>query len=144
MNVKFILIILGTYIFSLFVNFFPALKHPDAEMTLLHFFSSAIFLGALIISYRKLYAILKKYLIIGMFAGIYIFISDIIITKMNENLILDLVTSLMYPLYFIFVTPLFGGNLLLNLSYSLYSIVVSIIYLGIYVILKRRNHLDKS
>lgn len=144
MKVKFILIILGVYIFSLIINLFPAIKHPDVKLNLLHFLSSAVFLGALTICYRKLYLILRIYVILGMFAGIYIFISDNIINSMNENLILDLVTSLMYPLYIIFITPLFGGNLLLDISYSLYSIVVSIIFLFIYVILKGRNHLDRS
>lgn len=72
--------------------------------------------------------ILKIFSIFGMISGVIVFVITTFEHVMIGNGILDVIATIQYPFYLIFITPLFGGNILFDLSYGSYSLLMSLFY----------------
>ncbi|MEZ7173075.1 hypothetical protein [Sporosarcina sp. OR05] len=50
-----------------------------------------------------------------------------------NNAVLDIILSVQYPLYVLFITPLFGLNVVMNAGYGVFSAIISVVYLLAFV-----------
>ncbi|WP_047984330.1 hypothetical protein [Ornithinibacillus californiensis] len=64
----------------------------------------------------------------GVISGILVFIITKLEYAMYDNSFVDVIAPLQYPLYVAFTTPLFGGNILFNLSYEWYALLMALFY----------------
>ena len=124
-----IIIIIVIFISALLLNFMPAIKFPDHRISIFNLAISVLFLiGILYYSSVKdgtaLYGI-------GFVATLVIFVVNLTENHLFDYVVLDVLANIQYPLYVIFVIPLFGLNKLLNLSYGNFSLIVSLLYLTI-------------
>jgi hypothetical protein len=82
----------------------------------------------LLISAKKGSKKLMLFSLAGALSGILVFIITKLQYAMYDNSFVDLIAPLQYPLYVAFTTPTFGGNILLNLSYEWYSLLMALFY----------------
>ncbi|WP_337017976.1 hypothetical protein [Oceanobacillus massiliensis] len=71
---------------------------------------------------------MKVYALVGVISGVFVFVITTFEHAMFDNVILDSIASLQYPFYLIFTTPVFGVNILFDLSYGSYSLLMSLFY----------------
>lgn len=141
MKFKWLVILIATYLISFATNLFPSLKHPDSTTALLHFLAAMLFLiGLVLFIYKAPHSIkfdqgFKLLLIVGILAGLIVFVCGLLEGSLSNSFILDVSTAIQYPFYFLFITPLFGLNYLLDLSYEIFSIIMSVVYLILFTLL---------
>jgi len=125
MKNKCFLVLIGSYLLAFSINLMPAMKYPDLHIDLLDLGVSLVYMFFLFIYARKGMKGFRIFLLLGIVSGVVIFLSDGI---MAGNGIWDVLANIHYPFYFIFTTPLFGGNYLFNISHEAYSLVLSLLY----------------
>ncbi|UJL46811.1 hypothetical protein KFZ58_02325 [Virgibacillus sp. NKC19-16] len=128
MNYKFLILLIGSYLLAFSVNLMPALKHPDLNINIFNLLVTLLFMFLLLMYSKKGSKILKLFSIVGVISGILVFVIATFESTMIGNGILDLIVSIQYPFYFIFTIPVFGGNMLFDLSYGGYSLLMSLFY----------------
>lgn len=117
------------YILALVCNFIPSIKFPDSEIGVINIIVTIIFLGALVVLSLKGKNWAKTFLLVGTIGGIVVSIIHALEMGLFDNAIYGIVSGLQYPFYILFITPLFGGNALLEINYGLYSFIIAGIYL---------------
>lgn len=132
-----IIIVVFAYLVAFSINLMPALKYPDLNVNLFNLVVSIIFVTAILLYARKGEQKLAIFSMVGLISGVIVFLITTFESFIFEYAILDLIASIQYPLYLIFTTPLFGGNLLINVNYEVYSLLTSLFYLIVYVIVKK-------
>ncbi|WP_240456701.1 hypothetical protein [Virgibacillus halodenitrificans] len=88
---------------------------------------------------------MKVFAVLGVISGILVFFITTFEHAMFDNIILDSIASLQYPFYLIFITPVFGGNLLFAQSYGSYSLLISLFYgiiLGLTIYFKKKDEIS--
>ena len=128
MNYKFLILLIGTYLLAFSINFMPALKHPDLDMGIFNILVTIFIMSILLIYSKKGSKFLKIFSLFGIISGVIVFAITTFEHAMIGNGILDVIASIQYPFYLIFITPLFGGNTLFDLSYGSYSLLMSLFY----------------
>lgn len=115
-----------TVLISFSVNLLPSLKYPDSELNLVHFFFSGVVLFAIFLLMRKQ---LKMVLFLSGMAGIIIFCINfrMLSEARLHSTILDVLLSVEYPLYVVFITPLFGFNYIFSSRYEQFALGIAII-----------------
>ena len=131
------IIVVFAYLVAFSINLMPALKYPDLNVNLFNLVVSIIFVTAILLYARKGEQKLAIFSMVGLISGVIVFLITTFESFIFEYAILDLIASIQYPLYLIFTTPLFGGNLLINVNYEVYSLLTSLFYLIVYVIVKK-------
>lgn len=114
---------------SLIINFMPAIKYPDLSINPANFLISFLFLLVFVfysLIGGKLY---RNLMIIGFIGSVFIFVVHHYRNFIYEIWILDVLSSIQYPLYVLYVAPLFGMNLLLDYNPEVYSFCVSFVFL---------------
>lgn len=126
MKNKVVYILILTYLLATIINLIPSLKYPDSNLSVINILVSVFFLLALLVfSINKThYKVFNLFLIFGIIGGCLIYV----INKFD----IAIIENLQYPLYIIFITPLFGGNAIFDYEYGVYSLLVTITYLIIY------------
>ncbi|MGM9945952.1 MAG: hypothetical protein ACI33M_13460 [Lysinibacillus sp.] len=122
-------IIVAIYFVVLAINLMSAIKFPDSTITIYHLLSSIVFLAMLIYVSIKNMMPIKYFLLLATVGSIYVFTmirleADLI----GDFLILDGLVNLQYPLYILFITPLFGLNYFSQMSIDLVAILIAIVY----------------
>lgn len=122
-------IVVAIYFVVLATNLMSAIKFPDSTITIYHLLSSIIFLVMLLYVSIKNIMQITYFLLLGTVASIYVFA----IIRLEHDLtgtflILDSLFNLHYPLYILFVIPLFGFNYFSQMSIDLFAILVAIVY----------------
>lgn len=129
------------YITTIVVNLFDSIKYPDyLEAGLINLIVSLVFLISIIV--YVLYQVKNNdkdkridiFLITATLSGILIYIIVSFYDFMFNNMIVDVISNIQFPLYILFITPLFGLNYILNINYDLLSLVISGIYFIIYLV----------
>ncbi len=117
------------YSLSLIINFMPAIKYPDLSISLSNFLISFLFL--LVFVFYALFGgkLYRSFMIIGFIGCVFIFVVHHYQNFIYEVWILDVFSSIQYPLYVLYVAPLFGMNLLLGYNPEVYSLCVSLVFL---------------
>jgi vacuolar-type H+-ATPase subunit I/STV1 len=142
MNYKFLILLISTYLLAFSINFMPALKHPDLDMGIFNILVTILFMSLLLMYSKKGSKNLKIFSIIGVISGVLVFVITTFEHALFGNVILDAVASFQYPFYLIFTTPLFGGNMIFDISYGTYSLLMSLFYgivFGLTVYFKTNN-----
>lgn len=127
---KYILLILliGSYLLAFSINLMPSIKHPDSSIDTFNALVTILFMVLLLMYFKKGSKILNIFSIFGVISGVIVFVITTFEHAMIGNGILDVIASIQYPFYLIFITPLFGGNILFDLSYGSYSLLMSLFY----------------
>lgn len=121
-----------SFILAFSVNLIPALKHPDSNMSFINLLTSGLFIIGMLVFIRKMSShnkYLKVYLILGFLSGIIVYSIKTFDHIMMNYAALDIITSIQYPLYLVFTTPLFGINSLLDINYETFSLLTSLVYI---------------
>ncbi len=122
------------YLLAFGINFFASIKYPDSTITVINLVISIVFMMTIILGLKSVITSKKnKYVKIIMISGtvssIFVFIASEFQYITYKYTILDVITNIHYPLYLIFVTPLFGINYIFNVSYGVLSAIISVLYL---------------
>ncbi|MFB4166854.1 hypothetical protein [Virgibacillus sp. JSM 102003] len=137
MKYIFLLLVIGSYLLAFSINLIPSIKHPDSDIDILNSLVTVLFMVLLLTYTKKGSRILKTFSMIGVISGVIVFVITTFEHDMIGNGILDVIASIQYPFYLIFITPLFGGNILFDLSYGSYSLLMSLFYGAVFVLLKK-------
>ncbi|WP_404452207.1 hypothetical protein LG329_17920 [Virgibacillus necropolis] len=143
MNYKLLILLIGSYLLAFSINLMPAIKHPDLNVDIFNTIVTIIFMFLLLMYAKKRSRILKLFSIFGVISGVIVFVITTFEHAMFGNVILDAIASIQYPLYLIFITPLFGGNILFDLSYGSYSLLMSLFYGIVFVLTVNFNKKDQ-
>lgn len=122
-------IIVAVYLVVLAINLIVAIKFPDSTIMMHHLLASLVFLAILVYLSIKISIQMKYFLLLGIVCSMYTFAmirfeGDLI----GDFLILDGLVNLQYPLYILFVTPLFGLNYFSEMSIDLVAALIAVIY----------------
>ncbi|WP_164667284.1 hypothetical protein [Virgibacillus doumboii] len=142
MNYKLLLVLILSYSLAFSVNFMPSIKHPDSNMNMLNLLVSLLFVLILFLYARKGNKIFRIFTIAGVTSGIIVFVITRFEHLMYNNVLLDMIASIQYPLYLIFITPLFGGNIAFGMSYGAYGLLMSLVYGLVFIVstgFKKKN-----
>jgi len=134
MDYKLLVLLICSYILAFSINMMPALKHPDLNLNVFNLFVSIILLIVLLIYTRKGNNKLKVFSIIGVISGVLIFTIKTFENSMFDHTFWDTIASIQYPFYLIFTTPLFGLNILFDLNYATYSLLLSLFYFLVFIL----------
>lgn len=128
-NKVFLLVIVGVYLLALIINFTVAIKYPDLSISTPSFLISLILLLLLLFYSFFGERIYRFMIIIGVVGSVFISVVQYYQDVIYDIWILDVLSALQYPLYVMYVAPLFGINLLLDYTPAMYTLSVSIVFL---------------
>lgn len=124
----FIVCLAVVYLLALSMNFMAALKYPDLDGEVGHLLISLVFLSLLLLySFfgGKLYS---RIMIVGVLGGIVCFAAQHYQGYLSTIGVFDAISAIHYPLYILYVAPLFGINLLFDTIPALYSLMISLLF----------------
>ncbi|MCJ0930512.1 hypothetical protein MST22_05030 [Virgibacillus halodenitrificans] len=133
MKYRFLVLLIASYILAFSVNLMPSIMYPDLKVDGFNLLVTLLFMFLLLLYSRRGSKKLKVFAVLGVISGILVFFITTVEHAMFDNIILDSIASLQYPFYLIFITPVFGGNILFDLSYGSYSLLMSLFYGIIFV-----------
>ncbi len=90
-----------------------------------------VFMVLLVMYSKKSSRFFRTFLIFGGISGIIVVSITAFEHVMIGHGILDVIASVQHPFYLIFIVPLFGGNVLFDLGYGSYSLLMSLFYGGV-------------
>ncbi|MCH4888922.1 hypothetical protein EZV73_15105 [Acidaminobacter sp. JC074] len=139
---KYTILMMIIYILSFSINLIPSIKHPDLNLTLMNLLVSLLFMIATVLWVKaaadsKWLKFLKSIMAIGTLSGLFIFIMSLVQHITIEYLILDAISGIQFPLYVLFVAPLFGLNFILNIDFGMFSLIMSLYYMALLLYLHR-------
>lgn len=124
-----------SYLIAFTINLIPSIKHPDSMMTIINLLASTLVVIALVVFMKKTSfqnVVVKNTLFIGFISGLIVYTVNFL-TSLTEIAMIDTLAAIQYPFYLIFVTPFFGMNYLVGLSYDAFSLLLSAVYLFAFV-----------
>ena len=127
------------YLLALSMNFMTALKYPDLNSEVEHLLVSLAFLSLLLLYSLfggKLY---RKLMISGVISGVVCFAAQHYQGYLYDIWIIDAISSIQYPLYVMYVAPLFGLNLFFDYTPAMYSLLVSLLFLICFIVSRIRR-----
>lgn len=142
MKFKWLLVVLIIYVLALMTNLMPSLKYPDTTTNVFHLMNSLVLLiMVVLLAFKpsikgKSLSIFKAILFVGSLSGVIVFIIHTVENYAVNHALLDIISSIQYPLYLIFTTPFFGINHLFQLNYEIFSLFMSAVYLIILIIIR--------
>ena len=135
----FVICLAVVYLLALSMNFMTALKYPDLNSKGEHLLVSLAFLSLLLLySFfgGKLY---RKLMVSGVIGGIFCFAAQHYQGYLYDIWIVDALSSVQYPLYVMYVAPLFGLNLSFDYTPAMYSLLVSVLFLICFIVSRIRR-----
>lgn len=122
------------YIIALMVNLIPSATFPDATILPLHAAASVALVLCMIGTCLMKNRAAKLYITALLFASVTVFTLNSFETYMHDILLLDALFSIQYPLYILFVSPLFGLNFFTNVEAEYVSLITFFTALSLLVI----------
>lgn len=141
MKHKWLIVLIVTYLIAFFRNLMPSLKYPDSNLTILYLLVTLLLLFFLLLFIIKVpFNVkvnkgIKLFLIAGFLSGIIVYLINLFEMTLRDNVILDVIASIQYPLYLLFTTPLFGLNYLLDINVGVFSLLMSAVYILVFNLL---------
>ena len=129
----FFMLLIGVYLLAFMLNFMPAIKHPDLNVSSIALFSSILYALLLLIYSISGDKKIRIFSLVGILSGVLIYLID--------HFILNAIDFLQHLLYAIFTIPFFGGNRLFDIHYAQYSLFLSLFYgvvLGVSICFKKK------
>ncbi|WP_233880678.1 hypothetical protein [Virgibacillus halodenitrificans] len=145
MKYKHLLFLTASYILAFSVNLMPSIMYPDLKVDGFNLLVTLLFMFLLLMYSRRGSKKLKVFAVLGVISGILVFFITTFEHAMFDNIIFDSIASLQYPFYLIFITPVFGGNILFDLSYGSYSLLMSLFYgiiFGLTIYFKKKDEMS--
>jgi len=131
-----------SYFIAFSLNLVPSIKHPDSTINILNLLAAALFLVALLTAVKKgTFKGIKLFLIPGFVSGLAVYVFKLMGDTLMSHAVLDVITSIQYPVYLLFITPLFGMNYLFDISYGVFSLLMAGVYGLIFVSVTSREKL---
>ncbi|MBN4050717.1 MAG: hypothetical protein COA82_11220 [Alkaliphilus sp.] len=137
-NFKHVLVV---YITAIGVNLLDSVKYPDSKIGLVNVAVSLLAFATIIIfsnyQIRNSNSNSKRnnvFLVAAIWSGILVYIITVFKDVMLNNTILDMFSNIQFPLYILFVTPLFGLNYFLEVTYGKLSMIIAIVYSVVLII----------
>lgn len=125
------------YAIAFVLNVIPSVTFPDTTIGPLQATSSVLLvlcmMGTCVLNDR----VAKLYVTALLFAGVTVFTLHSFETYVYDIVILDALFAIQYPLYLLFVTPLFGLNLFFNVEadfIALFAFFIGLFILAIHEI----------
>lgn len=137
-----IIILLCVYLTAFLVNLIPSIKYPDTNLSIINIIASSLLIMTLVAFVKKgttnsIREILRYFFIIGFISGLIIFIIKIFEDTLIQNTILDVISSIQYPIYLLFYTPFFGINYVINTEYNYFVLIISLFYILAFLFVSR-------
>lgn len=124
-NPKKCLIVLSSlYVLAFIVNLIPSIMFPDAEIHPIHAFASGLLLVCMFGTCLLRNRAAKLFIMAILFASVTVFTLNSFETYMYDIVVLDALFAIQYPLYILFVAPLFGLNYFLNVNPEYVALLV--------------------
>lgn len=140
MKVKLLFLLTCSYLIAFSTNLIPSLKHPDSNMNIFNLLVTTLFLIVLLIFVKKgvfsgnSNKKLKVFLIFGFISGLVVYVIKMFESTMMDYENLDIIASIQYPFYLMFTTSLFGVNFLFDLSYEIFALLMSAVYVLVFIL----------
>jgi hypothetical protein len=110
-----------------------SLKYPDANISSYHYLLSVIFILILFLVLKKEYGLNKKLVrVVLLIDACACFIAgglELFQPYFIKNIVFSIIEGIKYPLYLLWVTPLFGLNFFFHQLAGSFSILAGIFYL---------------
>ena len=135
----FIICLAVVYLLALSINFMTALKYPDLDVTAEHLSISLVFLALLLLYSLFSGKLYRKLIVSGVIGGVVCFAAQHYQGYLYDSWIVDALSSIQYPLYVMYVAPLFGMNLLFEYTPAMYSLLVSLLFLICFTVSRIRR-----
>lgn len=111
------------YAIALIVNIIPSATFPDATIRLPHAIASVALVLCMIGTCLMKNRVAKLYTTALLFASVTVFTLNSFEMYMHDILLLDALFSIQYPLFILFVSPLFGLNFFMNVEAEYVSLI---------------------
>lgn len=122
-----VLTIVLLFLLAFGANFWAGLKYPDIEPSILGFIATAFYLFSLFfIRHKRLF----------LFSALCSLLTGVLFAMefyLVNNTFLDTLSSIRYPLYGLFIMPLFGMNMVFSMPINTFAFLCAGIYLTIYI-----------
>ncbi|WP_431027198.1 hypothetical protein [Lysinibacillus sp. LZ02] len=130
-----VIIFIVTLSLTLCLNFWSGLKYPDIEPTFMGFVTTCIYISVVIMMNKKW---VRNFCVMGAISSLLVALLISFETVLTENMLLDMIFSVQYALYVVFIMPLFGLNFITDLPLEWFSCICIGIYIALYFRLKGR------
>lgn len=121
---KCLVVLSSVYILAFIVNLIPSFMFPDAEIHPIHAFASGLLLVCMLGTCLLRNRDAKLFIMAILFASVTVFTLNSFETYMYDIVVLDALFAIQYPLYILFVAPLFGLNYFLNVNPEYVALLV--------------------
>lgn len=124
--------ILIFYMFALYYNLIPSIKFPDIKtnyISILASFSLIIIL-VFFLKHVRNFKFTRNFVLVGLISSILFIILSLIEKYFFSYMIFDILSSIVYILFVLFITPFFGVNLLIRLPIEIFAGIISLMYFG--------------
>lgn len=135
MKVMWLPLFICAYLLAFSMNIIPSLKHPDLHLSSVNLLVSLVFVivFVLFVGSMSLRGMsikgFKAILLIGFISGLFIFVTGTYESILIEHTVLDILASIRYPVYLLFIVPLFGMNFVFDVGYETFSLFMSVLYI---------------
>lgn len=142
MKVKLGIFLTVSYFIAFSLNLVPSIKHPDSTMNSFNLLAASLFLIALLTAVKKgSIKGIKLFLIGGFVSGLVVYVFKLMEDTLMSHAVLDVIAAIQYPVYLLFITPLFGMNYLFDISYGRFSLLMAGTYGLIFLAVTGREKL---
>lgn len=116
------------YIVALGINLLDAIKFPDADLNILNLIISLIMLVLIGVAAVKESSFTKVTAVLTL-SSVLVFVFTVIGDRWGDISLVDILTSLKYPLYIVFTAPFFGMNYILNIQYEYFALIMGGVFM---------------
>ena len=130
------LALITIYLAVLGINLFVSLVFPDITIKVVHFISTFILFVIVLIGVTQSLRYLKKILLVGAVSSVFVAFTQFFNDFLLNHWSLDAIAGLQYPLYILFITPLFGFNIFIKGLPGTFALYCIVIFISLYVLAK--------
>lgn len=121
---KCLIILSSVYVIAFIVNLIPSIMFPDATIQPIHAVTSGLLLVCMFGTCLMRNRVAKLLIMAILFASVTFFTLNSFKTYIYDIALLDALFAIQYPLYILFVAPLFGLNYFLNVNPEYVALLV--------------------
>lgn len=121
---KCLIILSSVYVIAFIVNLIPSIMFPDATIQPIHAVASGLLLVCMFGTCLMRNRVAKLLIMAILFASVTFFTLNSFETYIYDIALLDALFAIQYPLYILFVAPLFGLNYFLNVNPEYVALLV--------------------